>query len=129
MPVFKYLFKRKVHSQKWGVIEAGNIIELNEDTLEGRNWVYISQVAELYVGNRRGDNLPEYMKSIAPPTDAAVEAAKAADIFNKQAGGTLPPLTQHPAKFQQLKDILDIKPEYVMPKEEPKKSSNPFKKK
>ena len=130
MPVFKYLFKQRVHSQKWGLIEKGCLIELNEDTQEGRSWLHISQVADLYVGPRRGDNLPEYMKNSAAPTDAENDKAKAANIFNKLAGGTLPPRPASLVEHQQLRDALDIAPEYVAPiVEEPKKSNNPFKKK
>lgn len=128
MPVVKYLFKRKVHSQKWGLILEGCIIELNEDTLEGRNWVHITGVAEYYEGPRRGDNLPEFMKGLAAPTDAAIEKAKVANIFNKHAGGTLPPRPDN-HEHEQLMNTLDIAPECEPKVSEPKKSNNPFKKK
>ena len=127
MAVFKYLFTRKVHSQKWGLIEKGCLIELNDDTLEGRNWVYMSQVAVLYVGDRRGDNLPESMKAKAPPTEKEIEAQKAANIFNKLAGGTLPPRPLAVEYQQAPKEVIALAfdPEPI----EPKKSGSPFKKK
>lgn len=109
MATYKYLFSKRVHSQKWGIIEPGCLIELNDDTDEGRKWLHEIKVASLYEGPRRGDNLPADIRAMLPPTEAELMKQRANNIFTKMAGGTLPPRPEPATEAQQsLMDSLDL---------------------